>query len=128
MTYAKCRMVRGSTQFNKISRFVKEISPELFDLGAKPEKEKHESRIQRPSDFSRKQTTKVVTSYGKTFQVNKAAALDYMVGDTVRHIKFGTGTVVNIVDGGKDYEVTVDFEKTGVKKMFASFAKLKLVD
>ena len=128
MTYAKCRMVRGSTQFNKISRFVKEISPELFDLGAKPEKEKHESRIQRPSDFSRKQTTKVVTSYGKTFQVNKAATLDYMVGDTVRHIKFGTGTVVNIVDGGKDYEVTVDFEKTGVKKMFASFAKLKLVD
>ena len=128
MTYAKCRMVRGSTQFNKISRFVKEISPELFDLGAKPEKEKHESRIQRPSDFSRKQTTKVVTSYGKTFQVNKAAALDYMVGDTVRHIKFGTGTVVNIVDGGKDYEVTVDFEKSGVKKMFASFAKLKLVD
>ena len=128
MTYAKCRMVRGSTQFNKISRFVKEISPELFDLGAKPEKEKHESRIQRPSDFSRKQTTKAVTSYGKTFQVNKATALDYMVGDTVRHVKFGTGTVVNIVDGGKDYEVTVDFEKSGVKKMFASFAKLKLAD
>ena len=50
------------------------------------------------------------------------------MGDTVRHIKFGTGTVVNIVDGGKDYEVTVDFEKSGVKKMFASFAKLKLVD
>ena len=128
MTYAKTRMVRGSNQFNKVSRFVKEITPELFDLGAKPEKEKYESRIQRPSDFSKKQTSKVATSYGRTFQVNKAAALDYMVGDTVRHIKFGTGTVVNIVDGGKDYEVTVDFEKSGVKKMFASFAKLKLVD
>ena len=128
MTYAKSRMVRGSTQYNMLSRFVKEISPELFDLGAKPEKTKQESHIQRPSDFSRKQTTKVATAYGKAFQVNKAAALDYTVGDMVRHIKFGAGTVINIVDGGKDYEVTVDFEKSGVKKMFASFAKLKLID
>ena len=128
MTYAKSRMVRGSTQYNMLSRFVKEISPELFDLGAKPEKTKQESRIQRPSDFSRKQTTKVATAYGKAFQVNKAAALDYTVGDMVRHIKFGVGTVINIVDGGKDYEVTVDFEKSGVKKMFASFAMLKLID
>ena len=128
MTYAKSRMVRGSTQYNMLSRFVKEISPELFDLGAKPEKTKQESRIQRPSDFSRKQTTKVATAYGKAFQVNKAAVLDYTVGDMVRHIKFGVGTVINIVDGGKDYEVTVDFEKSGVKKMFASFAKLKLTD
>ena len=128
MTYAKSRMVRGSTQYNMLSRFVKEISPELFDLGAKPEKTKQESRIQRPSDFSRKQTTKVATAYGKAFQVNKAAVLDYTVGDMVRHIKFGVGTVINIVDGGKDYEVTVDFEKSGVKKMFASFAKLKLID
>lgn len=60
--------------------------------------------------------------------VQKSDALDYTVGDTVRHIKFGIGTVVNIVDGGKDFEVTVDFEKSGVKKMFASFAKLKPVD
>ena len=41
------------------------------------------------------------------------------------HIKFGQGTVMEIVSGGRDYEVTVDFDKHGVKKMFASFAKLK---
>lgn len=128
MTFAKSRMVRGSTQFNMISRFVREITPELFDLGAKPEKKKQESHIQRPSDFSRKQAAKKVTSYGKAFEVNKASAPDYTVGDMVRHVKFGVGTVINIVDGGRDYEVTVDFEKSGVKKMFASFAKLKLMD
>ena len=33
----------------------------------------------------------------------------------------------NIMDGGRDYEVTVDFEGYGVKKMFASFAKLKRI-
>ena len=44
------------------------------------------------------------------------------------NIKFGKGKVLEIVPGGRDYEVTVDFEKVGVKKMFASFAKLKKVE
>ena len=33
-------------------------------------------------------------------------------------------TVQQIADGGKDFEVTVNFDRVGVKKMFASFAKL----
>ena len=49
------------------------------------------------------------------------------MGDTVRHIKFGTGVVKEIVEGGRDFEVTVDFQRAGVKKMFAAFAKLKKV-
>lgn len=49
--------------------------------------------------------------------------LGYGVGDSVRHIKFGVGTVKEIVRGGRDYEVTVEFP-VGVKKMLASFAKL----
>ena len=31
---------------------------------------------------------------------------------------------MNIAEGGRDYEVTVNFDRVGVKKMFASFAKL----
>jgi DNA helicase-2/ATP-dependent DNA helicase PcrA len=50
---------------------------------------------------------------------------DYSIGDRVRHIKFGEGTVMELVQGGKDYEVTVEFDRVGKKKMFASFAKLK---
>ncbi len=61
------------------------------------------------------------------FKVTKADSLDYGVGDTVRHIKFGVGIVKDIVEGGRDYEVTVDFDKVGVKKMFAAFAKLKKI-
>ena len=59
--------------------------------------------------------------------MKKADHLDYTVGDQVSHIKFGVGTVLQIVEGGRDFEVTVDFEKAGVKKMFAAFAKLKKV-
>ncbi len=67
-------------------------------------------------------------NYGKTFTVNRAVSLDYRVGDRVKHIKFGIGTVQEIVNGGKDYEVTVDFEGYGRKRMFASFAKLQKVE
>ena len=63
-------------------------------------------------------------SFGKAFSVQKADHLSYGEGDRVRHIKFGEGTVRNVVDGGKDFEVTVEFDRVGVKKMFASFAKL----
>ena len=64
-------------------------------------------------------------AFGKAFTVEKPESLEYQAGDRVRHIKFGVGTVVDIADGGKDFEVTVDFDKAGRKKMFASFAKLR---
>ncbi len=64
-------------------------------------------------------------AFGKAFTVEKPESLEYRAGDRVRHIKFGVGTVVDIADGGKDFEVTVDFDKAGRKKMFASFAKLR---
>ena len=53
--------------------------------------------------------------------------LPYGVGDRVRHIKFGEGTVTAITEGGRDYEVTVDFDGPGTKKMFAAFARLQKV-
>ena len=61
------------------------------------------------------------------YTVTKAGSLEYVVGDRVRHVKFGEGQVTAIVEGGRDYEVTVEFDKAGPKKMFASFAKLKKV-
>lgn len=63
-------------------------------------------------------------SFGKAFTVQKVDHLSYGEGDRVRHLKFGEGTVQKIADGGKDFEVTVNFDRVGVKKMFASFAKL----
>lgn len=61
----------------------------------------------------------------KQFEGNNMGTIDYGIGDTVQHIKFGVGIVTNINAGGKDYEVSVDFSTFGVKKMLASFAKLK---
>lgn len=60
--------------------------------------------------------------------MTKPDHLDYEAGDRVTHIKFGAGTVTAIKDEGRDYEVTVEFDRVGQKKMLAGFAKLKKVD
>ena len=64
-------------------------------------------------------------AFGKAFQVERMKTLPYEVGDRVRHARFGEGSVTEIKDGKKDYEVTVDFDELGVRKMLASFAKLE---
>ena len=43
----------------------------------------------------------------------KQASLEYGVGDRVRHIKYGEGSVLRIVDGPRDYQVTVNFDGAG---------------
>lgn len=64
-------------------------------------------------------------AFGKAFVVAGSVKPDYSVGDRVRHIKFGSGTVERLEKGDKDYEVTVNFDRCGIRKMYASFAKLK---
>lgn len=127
---ARMRMIRGETQYNKVSRFVKEIPREL--LAGTIQKEKMPD-IPKPSmmaknAFSAKPMALRRTGVPEARNFGNSTMkkpLDYAVGDTVSHMKFGTGVVKQIIDGGRDYEVTVDFSGVGVKKMFASFAKLK---
>lgn len=51
----------------------------------------------------------------------------YDVGDTVSHLKFGSGVVESITKLDKDYEVMIHFDKFGERKLRSSFAKLKKV-
>ena len=157
ITSARVRMVRGQTQYGKVSRFVREIPPELLSGKIYEPKTKEEPIEQSAFQKARKAFRTVPSyggsgygkevgeGYGSTFRSSKATkpvytkvenqrdfgsaggTLSYQVGDRVRHIKFGDGEVMAIVSGGRDYEVTVDFDKAGTKKMFASFAKLKKV-
>ena len=123
LSSAKQRMMHGSNNYNPISRFIKEIPQELLDMGGF-RKAVNQTFAPKPQPdvspvFTRKPT------FGKTFTVSRAETLDYGVGDRVRHVKFGEGTVQEIKNGGKDYEVSVDFDTYGTKRMFASFAKLQ---
>lgn len=143
LSAARQRMMHGTTNFNPISRFVKEIPEDVIEKngeGAFAMRRQMESLQQAKRDLASRGATvsskpysyqkNAVTgtpAFGKEFRVERME-IDYGVGDTVEHVKFGTGVVTALVSGGKDYEVTVDFEKVGVKRMFASFAKLKKVN
>ena len=51
-------------------------------------------------------------------------APDYDIGDRIKHVKYGEGTVTDLEPGARDYKVTVDFDDVGQKIMYAAFAKL----
>lgn len=129
MTSAMRRMVRGETQYNKVSRFMKEIPLELLDNGNRSLKmfEERQEIPKQTAYTQAKQTFKAKAfsaAAPKQFAVSKEKGLDYGVGDRVRHMKFGEGIVTQITEGGRDFEVTVEFDTVGVKKMFAGFARL----
>lgn len=136
LTCARRRMIRGETQYNKMSRFLKEIPMELLSTGAVFTKDKEEPEVKVSAYMQAKQAFKAKpfggsTSYSqspaKSFGKPSGKGLDYKTGDRVRHIKFGEGTVTAIIEGGRDYEVTVAFDTAGTKKMFAAFAKLEKI-
>ena len=128
ITCARCRMVRGETQYNNVSRFVREIPSELLARKSVMPREPKKPEVPQNTSYQKaKEAFRTKTFDPQQFKVVKADKLDYTVGDQVSHIKFGKGTVLEITEGGRDYEVKVDFERFGVKKMFASFAKLKKV-
>ncbi len=127
MSAARMRMIRGENQFNAVSRFMKEIPKDYLEHGCEVRKEKTEEMPKDDSYREMKRTFMEKPKAVQQFTVTKAASLDYGVGDRVRHMKFGEGTVADITEGGRDYEVAVDFDSFGRKKMFASFAKLKKV-
>ncbi|HJD46432.1 MAG TPA: DNA helicase PcrA [Candidatus Mediterraneibacter norfolkensis] len=158
LTCARRRMVRGETQYNKLSRFVKEIPMELIDTGNKKIEKETEIPVQNTYSHAKQAfraqpfaaqfggygsgrasgTSGTAGGTGKgagkqpfsalqkgsQLTAGKGGKLSYGVGDRVRHVKFGEGTVLEIKEGGRDYEVTVQFDSAGVRKMFAMFAKL----
>ena len=145
LSCAKMRMIRGETQYNPVSRFVKEIPAKLLD-NTLPElrkaAEEEPVRDFRPKAALKRKST---AQEAKPFiaqgigALNNLAGLskgtdmlapnapDYEPGDRVSHVKYGEGTVTALSKEPRDYKVTVQFDGAGQKIMYASFAKLKRV-
>jgi len=134
ITAARVRTLYGEPQINCVSRFVKEIPKHL--IGGEIYEPKpidspvvDDAYMRAKKAFRASATSYVKVENQRSFESSNTqnSVLGYDVGDRVRHIKFGDGEVQAIVAGGRDYEVTVDFDKAGTRKMFASFAKLKKI-
>lgn len=132
LTSARKRMVRGDMQYNRVSRFIREIPDSLLDIrdGFPSEDGVYTPDLEKSVPFGtggRSQGIPVLQKGGQLI-AKKEGKLTYHVGDRVRHIKFGEGTVLDIREGGRDHEVTVEFDQAGTRKMFAVFAKLTRIE
>jgi DNA helicase-2/ATP-dependent DNA helicase PcrA len=126
ITHAQTRMVFGSTNRNRVSRFADEIPRDKLEL-------RDDTLAASASFFSHREKApappapKMVANVGGKPKV-AAAVIDYAVGDRVRHKVFGEGTVLSMTPMGNDHLIEVAFDKVGTKKIMANFAKLGKAD
>lgn len=132
LTAANSRMMHGQINSNLPSRFLKEIPKELID-------QEETSPFGNGNSFGMdaSENKRHFAYAANTYRPRPAATyrmpapkdvtLDFEVGDRIKHVKFGLGTVNAINPAGADYEVTVEFDNAGVKKLMAGLARLKKV-
>lgn len=133
LTSANQRMRNGEMNFNRPSRFINEIPRHLvkqtYGAVLKPETES------KPTEFSRTKASLYTKDHKNPFANNPyiqkgmgsaspAGAPDYQVGDRVSHTKFGQGIVRSLTKLTNDYEVVIEFDGFGQRKLRSSFAKL----
>lgn len=119
---AESRMVFGTTNRNKPSRFVEEIPSELKD--STRSREIHTRPVIMPS-FGSAESAQVNSRY-QPMQTPSNSSVAFKVGDTVQHKTFGTGLILSSAKMANDTLLEIAFDKVGTKKIFANFAKLTL--
>lgn len=150
LTGADRRMKNGNLTFNRPSRFIHEIPRYLLKqtAGTLTKADTYQNTFSSaPSDFAIPASKPTAVSYGKKTGRNlfadnpyiqkgisaSAAASgadsppDCQPGDRVSHFKFGSGTVTAVTKLPSDYEITIEFEKFGQRKLRSSFGKLRKI-
>ena len=144
LTCAMQRMKNGQPNFNFPSRFISEIPRYLLKQTQGTDSR---PRVNSRPSIDRTATLDDIFSPAKIYSkgsknpfagnpyiqkgVKKPEVTgtpDYGEGDTVYHIKFGNGVVRSLKPLGSDYEVIVDFDTMGQRKLRASFAKLLKIE
>lgn len=125
---AESRMIFGSTQRNKPSRFLQEIPEELVERTRSRSWKKPQPGVTLPTSAfeARAVTTEAARSFGPA-AMTKAdpPAVRFRVGDSVSHKTFGSGMIVSASPMGNDILLEIAFDKVGTKKLMANFARLQ---
>ncbi len=144
LTHAKSRMIYGSTNYYRPSRFVAEIPEKLLEIhrsvgfreraglssgGYGGSAKTHTGSGSYTSVGSSASGSAVNRGFSKTAGGTKSSAAlpDFKSGDTVEHKAFGTGVISTIRPMGNDMLLEVVFQKVGTKKLMARMANLKKV-
>lgn len=142
LLHARERMLNGSTQFNRLSRFVSEIPPELLDeedrtsdslrrFSFGDEEEMHaiktESRVPSLLSSAKKKSAEHNLGPIQKKTAPKLPVAEFSVGDRVHHVTFGDGTVLSKRTMGSDILYEIEFDKVGIKKLMATYARLSAI-
>jgi len=121
LTNSRVRSYYGEYTMNPPSRFIEEIDDNLLDYLNKPEPSSRPA--EKKKGYSGFNPAWVNPNEKKPMQVSD----DFKVGAVVQHDVFGRGPILSITGEGNQKVATVDFDIAGQKKMFLSFAPLKIV-
>ena len=133
------RLLNGSTQYNQPSRFLREIPDELLKAEDRSvpglrrrfpnDEEMHTIKVEKDktSRLSGARKDNIERNLGviKKPAVPKAPLETFEVGDRVRHVTFGAGTVTAKQKIGADIMYQIKFDVVGDKKLMATYARLK---
>lgn len=124
LTNAYARTLYGKTQYNRPSRFLSEISEELYEVQGMIAQNKAQPRVVESKGYrmnysqpTKQATTNKVASGGES--------VAWKAGDKVKHKAWGTGTIVGVSGSDKDLELDVAFPERGVKRLLAAFAPIE---
>lgn len=130
ITKAKSRMLMGHTSYNKVSRFVNEIPPELLNYTGE------KKTFASTSGFSAS-SGHISIGAGSKFTPNKSfntftkpavkSGTVYKKGDCVFHKVFGKGMIMKTEKMGNDTMLEVAFDKAGTKTLMANFSKMEKI-
>lgn len=130
ITKAKSRMLMGHTSYNKVSRFVNEIPPELLNYTGE------KKTFASTNGFSAS-SSHISIGAGSKFTPNKSfntftkpavkSGTVYKKGDCVFHKVFGKGMIVKTEKMGNDTMLEVAFDKAGTKTLMANFSKMEKI-
>jgi len=132
LTRAVTRMQYGQNVSYTASRFLKELPEEALE-NLNMEKRVEIIPAAKKANFVGRHQVELQPGFGPNsytapIPAPKDKPLDFAVGDKVRQMKYGVGTVSAISPAGADYEVTVSFPTAGEKKFMAHLSKLVKVE
>ena len=122
--------VQSRRRFNEFqtkaeSRFIEEMENKYKDESPNKEVSFRESFNTKVVDDYRTEASASITKKQNNVTKNNEK---YRAGDKVSHKKFGTGVIVGIVEKENGDELTINFDKKGLKKLNSSLAPLTRVE
>ena len=122
---ADSRMLYGTTNRNKVSRFAMEIPDELTEKTRTRRWQKLDSDARMPEDskLTRIMTTQAARNIG-TGHASPPVSSAFLPGDKVSHKSFGIGKVLRVTAMGNDSLLEISFDQAGTKKLMSNFARL----